>query len=100
MEQLKILQALGLVAKAKKYLYGQRLLERLTKKEVYLIITCRDMGSAVKKKVNDKANTNQIKIINDLLTVQELTKILNHSTPISTIGITDQNFAKLIESYL
>jgi len=100
MDKQKIIGALGLVARSKKYLYGQRLLEKLNQEKVYLIITCLDTGLAVKKKVNDKAKTYHVKVVNDLLTVSELTKILNHQTPISVIGLTDANLASLVESYL
>jgi ribosomal protein L7Ae-like RNA K-turn-binding protein len=97
MTSQKMFNALGMVVKSHQYLYGQRMLENLSRGQVYLIVLTTDLGVSVKEKILNKAKFYHVKVIEDVLSMEQLTKLLHHETPIAAIGITDRNLAKLIE---
>jgi len=100
MTNQKTLNALGMVVKSHQYLYGQRMLENLGRGQVYLIVLTTNLGASVKEKILKKAKFYNVKVIENVLSMEDLTKLLHHETPIAAIGITDRNLVKLIESSL
>ncbi|ATG97456.1 L7Ae/L30e/S12e/Gadd45 family ribosomal protein [Mesoplasma lactucae] len=97
----KLLNAIGLAIRANQVVYGQRLLEKITKDQVYVVIIADDMGTTQKKKLLNKASFYKIEVLDELISKPELNKLLNKDKEfeISAIGITDKNLANLIKSY-
>lgn len=95
----KILQAIGLATKAHAVVAGQRLLEWMATKKVFLVVLTKEMGLTQKKKVVNKANYYKIEVMDELVEKNALNKILGQHSNVAAIGISDLNLANLIKSY-
>lgn len=91
-KQKKLLGLLGLAQRARKLTTGEELVVLgLSKKEVVLVFLASDTGVNTQKKIRDKANFNQIPVI-EIFTTQQLTQAIGQ--PRKVIGVNDPGFAK------
>ncbi len=92
----KWLNSLGLARRAGKVINGEKLLESIRDKKVYLVIIALDCGDNNKKKYSDKCTFYGIKYYIKG-TKEELSLAIGKEN-ISTLGINDFSLAKLIEN--
>lgn len=86
---------LGLAYVAKKVVLGTDfVIERLRKKQVYLILLATDASDPTKKKINDKAKTYQTTVV-EKYTTDELSQAIGKKN-IKVIGVIDKGFAALL----
>ncbi|ALD66256.1 L7Ae/L30e/S12e/Gadd45 family ribosomal protein [Spiroplasma cantharicola] len=91
----KLLGSIGMISSSGKLVYGEKLFDCIKQKKVKLVLTTSDMGKTQLKKINDKTNFYNIRVINNLFDSQQLNKAIGKSN-IKSIGINDDNFVKLI----
>ncbi|WP_339021590.1 50S ribosomal protein L7 [Spiroplasma endosymbiont of Atherix ibis] len=91
----KLLGSLGIISSTGKLVYGSKLFDQIKNQKVKIIFTTSDMGKSQLKKINDKANFYNIKIINNLFDSEKLSKAIG-KTNIKSVGVCDENFVKLL----
>lgn len=90
--QTKLLQLLGLAQRARRLVLGEELVvSAARKKQLALIFLASDTGINTHKRITDKANFNQIPII-EVFTAAQLTQAIG--LPRKVIGVSDLGFAK------
>lgn len=89
------LQNLGLAYRAKKVTLGtDYVVEKLRAGKIFLIILASDASELTKKKINDKAKTYQVDVL-DSATTEEISSALGRAN-IKVVGITDRGLSHLI----
>jgi ribosomal protein L7Ae-like RNA K-turn-binding protein len=91
---MSVFQTLGIAYKARKILLGDTLITAIRKSKVSLLLIAKDCGEATRKKILDKCRSFNVKYI-EYGSKIELGHALGKSQ-ISSIGIIDEGFAKLI----
>ncbi|AUM62570.1 L7Ae/L30e/S12e/Gadd45 family ribosomal protein [Spiroplasma monobiae] len=95
LELEKLLGSLGMISSAGKLVYGEKLFDHIKQNKVKIVLTTSDMGKSQLKKINDKANFYNIRIINNLFDSKTLNKAIGRNN-VKSIGVNDDNFVKLI----
>lgn len=91
-----MIKNLGLAFRAGKVVSGtDTVIEKLRKKQLYLILLASDASDNTKKKINDKAKTYGTKVI-ETYDSQTISISIGKSN-IKVIGITDEGFSKIID---
>lgn len=91
-----MIKNLGLAFRAGKVVSGtDTVIEKLRKKQLYLILLASDASDNTKKKINDKAKTYETKVI-ETYDSQTISISIGKSN-IKVIGITDEGFSKIID---
>ena len=83
--------------KANKYSFGETLLFDIRSKRASIVVIANDAGSANKKKIIDKCNSNNVSYI-ELFNKAELYSLFSKN--ISSFGILDVNLAKKFKEKL
>ncbi|QHX36579.1 50S ribosomal protein L7 [Spiroplasma sp. BIUS-1] len=91
----RLLGSLGMISSAGKLIYGEKLFDQIKQSKIKLVLTTTDMGQSQLKKINDKANFYNIKIINNLFDSTTLNKAIGRSN-VKSVGVSDENFVKLL----
>ena len=91
----KWLNTLGLARRAGKVINGEKLLDSIKSKAVYLVVIATDCGDSNKKKYSDKCNFYGIKCY--IAGTKEDISIAIGKWNVSVVGIEDSSLAKLIE---
>ena len=91
----KWLNTLGLARRAGKVINGEKLLDSIKSKAVYLVVIATDCGDSNKKKYSDKCNFYGIKYY--IAGTKEEISIAIGKWNVSVVGIEDSSLAKLIE---
>lgn len=95
MEQ-KFLNVLGLISKARKFVYGEKLSDKIKANKVFLVIISTDMSENQMKKLKNKCINSKIEVLVDYINSEQLSKAIGKEN-IKAIGITDINFINLIK---
>ncbi|WP_338985531.1 50S ribosomal protein L7 [Spiroplasma endosymbiont of Diplazon laetatorius] len=91
----KLLGSLGMISSAGKLIYGEKLFDQIKQSKIKIVLTSSDMGPSQLKKINDKANFYNVRIINGLFDSQRLNKAIGR-TNVKSVGVSDENFVKLL----
>lgn len=94
----KLLGSLGLIAKARKLIYGKMLFDMITQGKIRVVIIANDMSDKQKNNLVNKCKNNEVPYheINDLTSAELSFSIGRHN--VKAVGVTDANFAKLIKN--
>ncbi len=90
------LNNLGLAALAGQIISGEdKVVEKIRKKEAYLVFLAKDSGHTTSKKIKDKTSFYNVKL-NEDFTSEELSHAIG-KTNIHVIAVLNRGFAKLLE---
>ncbi|QHX35956.1 hypothetical protein STIUS_v1c04020 [Spiroplasma sp. TIUS-1] len=91
-----LINAFGLAYSSGKYAIGDKLLEQIKSKKIYLVIVFTGIGSSTLKRLEDKCKFYEIKLIQSMLTIEQIQSQFA-GKKVAAIGFNDLNITKLIE---
>lgn len=91
-----LLNAFGMAYSSGKYAIGDKLLEQVKSKKIYLVVVFAGIGSSTLKRLEDKCKFYGVKLIQSELTVEEIQSQFA-GKKVAAIGFNDINITKLVE---
>lgn len=94
----QFMRTLGLCQRAQKCIVGDKLMDAIRKKKVYLVIVAEDASDRTKKQYTTKTEYYDVKM-EILLTKEEISQAIGKDNRVA-VGISDRGFSDVLLKYV